>query len=87
MWDIDDRRAALRAEIASLAALINGRAQELADLKRKMLRLDERNVALELRAIERRERGLVELVRMCNTPCWAFVPANVDACEVPGWLS
>jgi hypothetical protein len=81
MWDIEYKRAELRAELVNLQALINGRAQELADLKRKMLRLDERIVEADLRAISRRERGLNELVRMCNTPCWLFVPANVDVCE------
>jgi hypothetical protein len=83
MRTIEEKRAALRVEMMYLQALINGRTQELADLKRKLLRLDERNVALGLQAIMRRERGLVELVRMCNTPCSRFVPANVDACEVP----
>jgi hypothetical protein len=51
MWEIEDKRAELRAELVNL------------------------------RAISRRERGLNELIRMCNTPCWRFVPANVDVCE------
>jgi predicted nucleic acid-binding Zn-ribbon protein len=80
--EIEDKRAELRAELVNLQALINGRTQELADLKRKLLRLDERIVEAELRAFSRRDRGLNELVRMCNTPCWRFVPANVDVCEV-----
>jgi hypothetical protein len=83
MRGVEAKRAALLAEKVNLQALINGRLQELAELKRKSLALDERIVALELRAIARRERGLVELVRMCNTPCARFVPRNVDACEVP----
>jgi hypothetical protein len=80
--NIEAKRAALRAEMMNLQALINGRTQELADLTRKMMRLDEHRLEFELRAIARRERGLHELVRMCRTPCWRFVPANVDVCEV-----
>jgi chromosome segregation ATPase len=80
--NIEAKRAALRAEMMNLQALINGRTQELAELKRKLLKLDDRRLELELRAIARRERGLHELVRMCRTPCSRFVPSNVDVCEV-----
>jgi hypothetical protein len=78
MRGIEARRAKLRAEMMNLAAIINGRAQELADLKRKQLRLDERMVELDLKECARRERGLAELVRMCNTPCFRYVPRNVE---------
>jgi hypothetical protein len=72
MRTIETKRAALRAEAMNLAALINGRSQELADLKRKQLQLDERLVELDLQEITRRERGMAELIRMCQTPCWRY---------------
>jgi hypothetical protein len=79
MWDIEAKRAELRAEKMNLEALINGRKQGLADLKRKSLRLDERVCELELQAITRRERGLYELIRMCRTPCARYVPVDESA--------
>jgi hypothetical protein len=72
MRKIEAKRAALRAEAMNLAALINGRAQELADLKRQALRLDERLVELDLQEISRRKLGMDELIRMCHTPCWQY---------------
>jgi hypothetical protein len=76
---LEAKRAALRTEAMILAALINRRTQELADLKRKALGVDERMVELDLQEITRREAGLDELVRMCRTPCSRFVPVDESA--------
>jgi hypothetical protein len=78
MRDIEAKRAALKAEMMNLQALINGRAQELADLKRQALRLDERLAELALQECTRRRIGLDELVRMCQTPCSRFVPVDPE---------
>lgn len=86
MRDIEAKRAALKAEMMNLQALINGRAQELADLKRQALRLDERLAELALQECTRRRIGLDELVRMCQTPCSRYVPRHVGVQEVPEWL-
>jgi hypothetical protein len=65
MRSIEAKRAALRAEIMNLEALINGRAQELVVLRRKR---DQ----LQLELVTQRKRGMDELIRMCQTPCWRY---------------
>jgi hypothetical protein len=86
MRKIEEKRAALLAESMNLAALINRRSQELADLKRNALRVEERLVELDLQEISRRKRGMDELIRMCQTPCSCYVQRNVAVLTVPEWL-
>jgi hypothetical protein len=80
--EIAGRREDIEALITDLMVSVLRHEQEIDVIRRKIVVLQDRDADLAKLDRDLAAAGMAELIRMCNTPCSRFVPANVDACEV-----
>lgn len=73
-FDITKKRASFESEISVLRWCINSRHKEIIDLNDKIDRLKQRLVALAAFEEQLQQEHLVELLRLCQTPCWRYRP-------------
>lgn len=71
-FDIAKKRASFESEISVLRWCIDGRYKEIDDLKDKIERYQQRLTALDAFEQQLRQEQLIELLRLCNTPCWRY---------------
>lgn len=68
-FDIAKKRSSFESEISVLRWCINARHKEIEDLKDKIDRLQQRLVALAAFEQQLQQEHMVELLRLCQTPC------------------
>lgn len=73
-FDIAKKRASFESEISVLRWCINSRHKEIIDLNDKIDRLKQLLVALAAFEEQLQQEHLVELLRLCQTPCWRYRP-------------
>lgn len=73
-FDVAKKRKSMEADIAAYRWRINGHLQEIDEMRDRIVRLQQRLVALAEFELWRRQQSLDELLRMCNTPCWRYRP-------------
>ena len=71
-FDIAKKRASFESEISVLRWCIDGRYKEIDDLKDKIERYQQRLAALDEFEQQQRQEQLIELLRLCHTPCWRY---------------
>jgi hypothetical protein len=72
--DIDLERASIKSDLASIAASIGFYHRDLDRLRNREKLLQFRLARLDKLEQTRNEAGLLELIRMCNTPVRFFQP-------------
>lgn len=67
-------RIRIKNELVNVRFNISVKKREIAVLQLKESQLENRLQQLAILEETRRVIGLMELVRMCNTPCWRWRP-------------
>jgi hypothetical protein len=75
--DFEGRRRSLGNELFCLEVCIAGRRDEIVELSRQAEVIKVRIEHVNFLEAQERERGLAELIRMCNTPVWRYRAAEV----------
>ncbi|MGR9087305.1 MAG: hypothetical protein ACU841_09560 [Gammaproteobacteria bacterium] len=76
--DFDKRRQLIKDELISVAHNIGVRKREMAVLEQRREQLLNRLNELDSLRSERAYYGMIELIRLCRTPCWNFRPLDPD---------
>lgn len=73
-FDSARERVRIKNELVNVRFNISVKKREIAVLQLKESQLENRLQQLAILEETRRVIGLMELVRMCNTPCWRWRP-------------